>query len=134
MLKLSKQFFTPRTIIADKARDSEQREKVAFFSLADVVTATHEYQMEVVTTASIIGRGNCNFWKAQSYFRRIFLMLESVQGGSNFPGSKCHLEGGVGKELGLYIHPSNLTCISSALLFLSSSTPNSYPSDFLFYF
>lgn len=26
-------------------------------------------------------------------------MLELVQGGSNFPGSKCHLKGGVGKGL-----------------------------------
>lgn len=99
MFKLSKPFFTPRTIIADKARDSEQREKVVFFSLADVVTATHEYQMEVLTTASVIGIGNCNFCKAQSYFRRIFPMSESVQGGYNFPSSKCNLEGGVGKEL-----------------------------------
>lgn len=54
-LKLSKQFLIPRTIIADKAKDSEQREKVTFFPLADVVTVTHEYQMEVVTTASITG-------------------------------------------------------------------------------
>lgn len=61
-------------------------------------------------------------------------MLESVQGGSNFPGSKCHLEGGVGKRLGLYIHPSNLTPINSALLFLRSSTPNSYLSNFSFSF
>lgn len=30
-LKLSKQIFIPRTIIADKAKDSEQREKVTVF-------------------------------------------------------------------------------------------------------
>lgn len=99
-------------------------EKVAFFPLADVVTETHEYQVEAVTTISVIGREKCNFCKAQSYLPRIFLMLESVQGGSNFPGGKYHLEGGAGKELYFHIYASNLTHFSSALLFLSYSTPH----------
>lgn len=49
-------------------------------------------------------------------------MLQSVQGGSNFPGGKY--QGGAGKELCFYIYPSNLTHFSSALLFLSYSTPH----------
>lgn len=126
MPRLSKQF-SPLEPSLQTKQETEQREEVAFFPLTDVVTATHEYQMEFVTTASITGRGNGNFCKAQSYFRRIFLMLKSVQGGFNFPGSKCHLEGGAGNRLGSYKldHPSALTRTSSALLFLSSSTPYS---------
>lgn len=70
-------------------------------------------------------------------------MLESVQGGSNFPGSKCHLEGGAGKGLSLYIHPSNLALVlpfSSSVLpllthilvisyFLFKENVSSFPSE-----
>lgn len=52
-------------------------------------------------------------------------MLRSVQGGSNFPGGKYHLEGGaLSLKLSLEIYPSNLTHFSSALLFLSCFTPH----------
>lgn len=122
MLKFSKKIFIHsfihsfhRITTPDKARNSKQRGKVAFFPLADVITATHEYQEEIVTTTSIIRRGNCNFCKAQSYFRRIFLMLGSVKDGSYSPGSKCHLEGGAGEGPFFNIHPSILAHTSSAL-------------------
>lgn len=62
---------------------------------------------------------------AQSCLWRIFLILQWVQGGSNFPGGKYHLEGGAGKEVCFYIYP--LKSHSLRQLFHSS-----YPSDFLF--
>lgn len=50
-------------------------------------------------------------------------MLQSAQGGSNFPGGN-HLEGGASNEMCFHIYPSNLTHSSSALLLLSYSTPH----------
>lgn len=49
-------------------------------------------------------------------------MLQSVQGGSNFPRDKY--QGRASKEFSFCIHPSNLTQFNSALLFHSYSTPH----------